>query len=111
MDVNEGTEYLSKTTGDRYAYLALTTDETYCAYNFYDWLHNTAKGTVSRGLLIADGLIFNNELSSWTDLSTYIEGDYPGVVKYKDMLYDFMDETSIELEKIGREGDRCFLYQ
>ncbi len=105
LDAKEGIQYLSKTTNERYAYLTLTTDETYCAYNFYDWLHNTGKGAVARGLLIADGLIFNNELSDWTDLSTYIEGDYPGVVKYQDMLYDFMDTASFDVEKMTYISD------
>ncbi|QDW74263.1 hypothetical protein FND36_09590 [Lachnospiraceae bacterium KGMB03038] len=105
LDAKEGIQYLSKTTNERYAYLTLTTDETYCAYNFYDWLHNTGKGAVARGLLIADGLIFNNELSDWTDLSTYIEGDYPGVVKYQDMLYDFMETASFDVEKMTYISD------
>lgn len=97
-DVKEGIEYLSNTTSKRYAYLALTTDEMYMASNYQQWLDHTAQGRANRALLIADGLIFNNELNDWLDFSTYMESDYPGVAKYKAMLYDFMDQTQESIE-------------
>lgn len=97
-DVKEGINYLSNTTDKRYAYLYLTTDDIYCASNYEYWLNNTKKGAVARGLLLADGLIFNGEINDWLDFSTYIESDYPGVAKYKAMLYDFMDAGSTKVE-------------
>lgn len=97
-DVKEGTKYLSNTTDKRYAYLNLMTDERYCAYNFRYWLKNTPKGAAAQAVLFADGLIFNGEVNDWLDFTTYAESDYPGVSKYKTMLYDFMDATSDKIE-------------
>ena len=97
-DVKEGIQYLSNTTDKRYAYLNLTTDEIYCASNFQYMLDNTAKGYVMRGLLLADGLVFNGEINDWLDFTTYVEKDYPGVAKYKAMLYDFMDTAAKSIE-------------
>ncbi len=98
LDVREGIAYVSKASEKRRAYLTLTTDELFCAYNYADWLNNTAKGKVARGLLVADGLIFNFEINDWLDISTYLNLDYPGVTKYMDMLYDFMDEPELQME-------------
>lgn len=97
-DVKEGTKYLSNTTDKRHAYLNLMTDERYCAYNFRHWLKNTFKGKAAQAVLLADGLIFNGEVNDWLDFTTYVESDYPGVSKYKTMLYDFMDATSDKIE-------------
>ncbi len=55
-------------------------------------------GGFFRVLLIADGLAFNNELNDYLSFPTYIEGNYPGVKKYKAMLYDFLDTASNEIE-------------
>lgn len=50
-------------------------------------------------VLIADGLTFNNELSTWLDPLTYVGvKDGPGVKKYKDMLYDFMSVEGAKIE-------------
>ena len=97
-DVREGIHYLSNTTNKRHAYMALTTDDLYCASNFKYWLKNTAKGKAAQAVLLADGLIFNGEINDWLDFSTYLESDYPGVAKYKAMLYDFMDASSDSIE-------------
>lgn len=94
-DVKEGVHYLSDTREKRYAYLKLTTDDMYCAKNYQYWLDHTGKGHAARALLLADGLVFNNEINDWMSFSTYAENDYPGVEKYKEMLYDFMD-TSVD---------------
>ncbi len=51
--------------------------------------------------MLADGLIFNNEINDWLDFSTYLEKDYPGVAKYKAMLYDFMDASSDSIEIVS----------
>lgn len=98
LDVMEGVHYLSNTLGNRYAYRTLLSDEMYCAWNYYDWLHNTSEGTAARAVMVVDGLIFNNEFSEWTDITNYVDDDYPSVKKYKDMLYDFMDAEALEIE-------------
>lgn len=98
LDVMEGVHYLSNTQGNRYAYRTLLSDQMYCAWNYYDWLHNTAKGTAARAVMVVDGLIFNNEFSDWTDITNYVDDDYPAAKKYKDMLYDFMDAEALEIE-------------
>lgn len=88
-DVNEGIKYLSQTTSHRANYLYLTTNDIYCSYNFYNWLYSPW-GTIPRGLLYADGLIFNWEVGDYIDPSTYVENDYPGVKKNKAMLKQFL---------------------
>ncbi len=100
-DVHEGIRYLSNTTDKRRAYLALTTDDFYSAANYKHWLKNTAKGKAAQVVLLADGLIFNNEINDWLDFSTYLEKDYPGVAKYKAMLYDFMETSSDSIEIVS----------
>lgn len=97
-DVQEGIDYLSDTTGERRAYLGLMTDEMYTATNYNDWLSRSIGGGFFRVLLIADGLAFNNELNDYLSFPTYIEGNYPGVKKYKAMLYDFLDTAANEIE-------------
>lgn len=97
-DVCEGIRYLSNTTDKRYAYLNLTTNDIYCASNFQYMLDHTAKGWAMRAVLLADGLVFNGEVNDWLDFSTHMTTEYPGVAKYKAMLYDFMDETSQSIE-------------
>lgn len=94
LDVLEGIHYLSNTTQKRYAYLNLMTDASFCATSYQYWLDHTTKGHMARALLVADGLVFNNELNDWMSFKTYAESDYPGVAKYKEMLYDFMDATA-----------------
>lgn len=88
-NIKEGTEYISNTISHRNAFRHLTTNETYLAYEFYNWLYSP-EGTLARGILYADGLIFNGEVFSYFDLSTYVESDYPGVKKNKEMLKQFM---------------------
>ena len=94
VDVKEGVQYISKTTSKRFAYLNLTTDDHYCASGYQYWLDHTRKGNIARGLLITDGLVFNNEMNDWLNFTTYTDSAYPGVKKYKELLYNFMDETS-----------------
>lgn len=97
-DAKEGVHYLSNTHDKRYAYLMLTTDETYCANNYVDWLKSGTLAAARRALLFADGLIFNNEINDWLSFTTYSETEFPGVKKYKTMLYDFMDASSKSIE-------------
>lgn len=99
-NVKEGISYLSETTAERYAYLMLTTDDCFTASQFVYELNNTAKGKAMRATLIADGLIFNSEWKTWTDpLSlSASNGEFPGVKKYKEMLYDYMQVQSKSIE-------------
>jgi len=99
LDVNEGISYVSKVAPAVNSYYALTTNETYANYLAWDWLNNTLAGKGYRAVLIADGLTFNNELNDWLNPLTWMGiKDTPGVAKYRDMLYDFMDATSLETE-------------
>lgn len=100
-NVREGTEFLTKTTDKRYAYLFLTNNDIYCATNFTNWLDHTSEGAATRGLLVADGLIFNNEVGEWVNLSNYLSANYPGIKKYKEMLYNFMQDTADSNEIIS----------
>ena len=90
-DVREGIKYVSTIGSHRRDYLLLTTNECYCAFNWWDWLNTTPKGKTARGLLYADGLLFNNELNKYLDFSTYVKEDYPEVSKCKAMLKEFME--------------------
>ncbi len=90
-DVKEGIKYLSETTSYRSDYNYLTTNEIYCAYNFYDWLYSTKTGLAARSALYTDGLIFNYEVSAYLNPATYIESEYPGVKKNKTMLKKFLE--------------------
>lgn len=100
-DPQEGIKYLSEMETYRRKYLYLTTNEIYCAYNWSYWLNCTTKGNLARGLLYADGLIFNYELNSYLDWKTYVNSKYPGVEKCKTMLKKFMQP--IEDENIVSE--------
>lgn len=90
-DVKEGIEYLSDSTAYRAAYNFLTTDEIYCAFNYYNWLYTTKSGLAARSALYSSGLIFNFEALSYLNLSTYTENDYPGVKKNKALLKEIME--------------------
>ena len=88
-DPKEGLEFVVKSHEKRWAYNELISDDMYTASNFLSWLDNGG-----RLLIGVDGLAFNQELGDWVDIGTYIKDEYPGVKKYKNMLYDFMEYTS-----------------
>ena len=96
-DVKEGVQYISDVSSHQRSYRYLTTNEIYCAYNFLEWLYDGTLGNLRRGLLYADGLIFNGEIFDYTDLSTFTEADYPGVKKNKALLKKIleMDNSNI----------------
>ena len=94
-DAKEGIGYLRDTSTYRDDYRFLTTDEIFCANNYYDWLYSPS-GTVSRGLLYTGGWIFNGELSAYLDITTYTDKDFPNVKKNKKFLKDFLDQDSQE---------------
>ena len=93
-DPKEGLEFVVTSKQKRWAYNELISDDLYTSTNFLKFLDDGG-----RTLLVADGLIFNSEIKDWLDVGTYVESDYPGISKYKDMLYDYMDSTSIKNEK------------
>lgn len=99
-NAKEGIFYLSNTFDKRRAYLGLTTDEFYGASNFYHWVHDTAMGIIAQPVLCGANLLLNGEINDWLDFTTYVEADYPGVSKYKSMLYDFMDASSDDIESL-----------
>lgn len=99
LDAREGISYMRQASADRLHYLMLTDSNCYSAYQFYNWLYNTPGGKATIALMWADGLIFNKELSTWVNTLTYTgTQNLPGISKYKDMLYSFMDDSSFDIE-------------
>jgi len=98
-DMKEGTKYLCEALPKRRAYIALTTDDMYVAYQTWNYLNNTPAGILSRQLLQVDGLGFNGELNAYIDPLTLLDlSNLPDVKKYKDVLYEFMDAQMQEIE-------------
>lgn len=95
-NVKEGIEYVQDASSAQRAYQTLINNEQYGSWQFGNYLNNTTKGKVARGLLYADGMIFNGELKSWMDPGTYVENDYPGIKKYKTLLTSFIGKKSDE---------------
>ena len=95
-NVKEGIEYVQDASSTQRAYQTLVNNEQYGSWQFGNYLNNTTKGKVARGLLYADGMIFNGELKSWMDPGTYVENDYPGIKKYKTLLTSFIGKKSDE---------------
>ena len=93
-NVSEGTAYENDCMNGKRAYDYLTNDEVYLSYQFANYLHNTPKGTVARGLMLTDGWIFNNEIKQYMDLNTYITQETVSIKNYKAMLLDYMDYKS-----------------
>ena len=96
-DVREGVQYLRHTTSHRASCLYLTTNEIFCAYNWAAWL-NSPQARIQRGLLYADGLIFNGEIFDYLDLESVSEADFPGVKKNKEMLKQFLGYNAPECQ-------------
>lgn len=96
-DAQEGINYFRETDSYRNDYNFLTDNDVYCAYNFYYWLNNTKDGKRAKLVLAGDGLIFNSELTSYLDISTYTEDNYPGIKKCKEFLKQFL---LVELPKV-----------
>lgn len=96
-DAKEGIAYLKDTSTHRNDYNFLTNNNVYCAYNYYEWLYSDGYGTLARGLLYADGLIFNGELMSFVDVNTYTDNNYPGVKKNKELLRTFLESNCDEV--------------
>lgn len=97
-NVKEGIEYVQDASSAQRAYQTLINNEQYGSWQFGNYLNNTTEGKVARGLLYADGMIFNGELKSWMDPGMYVENDYPGIKKYKTLLTSFIGKKSDELD-------------
>lgn len=95
-NVKEGIEYVQDASSAQRAYQTLINNEQYGSWQFGNYLNNTTEGKVARGLLYADGMIFNGELKSWMDPGMYVENDYPGIKKYKTLLTSFIGKKSDE---------------
>ena len=87
-EIREGIKYLVDCKNERASYLALMSDDMYCAYNFQQYVKGNP---LVQANLLASSLIFGGEINDWLDFSTYLEGDFPGIVKYKKMLLNYMD--------------------
>lgn len=98
LDVRERLIQLSNMHDERWDYEGLIRDDMYLSWQYYNYLNNTPKGIAARACLYASGLVFNNELDEWIDPTTYWDGDYPGVEKYKSMLKDFIKTQSTSIE-------------
>lgn len=101
-NAKEGINYLIDNNTYRKDYQFLTTNEIYCAYDFFNWLNNSTSGKAARGLLWADGLLLNSELTSYLDVTTYINYDTPGIKKNKELLRDFL---AYQMPKVQLLGD------
>ena len=98
-DMKEGISYLRDTSTYRSDYRFLTTDEIYCASNYYDWLYSD-QGFWARSSLYSSGLIFNGELTAYFNPTTYTDRDYPGVKKNKKFLKDFLEQNEQTFEDL-----------
>lgn len=97
-DVADRISTLSATHRESWDYNTLIQNEIFLSYQFYNYLNNTPNGVLARACLYGSGLVFNGEIMDWIDLSTYLDGDYPGVEKYKSMLEEFIEKESTQLE-------------
>ncbi len=104
-DVKEGIEYLNDASSAQIAYNALVNNESYACWNFGNYLNNTTKGTIARGLLYTSGLIFNDEIGDWMAPGTYLQNDYPGIKKYKTLLAKFIEDSADEFEVYTRANE------
>ena len=94
-DWNELRDFLNDSFYEREAYNTLITDDMYTANDFYEFVngHIGVKAT-----LLASSLVFSGELKDWMDFETYALSDYPGVVKYKELLLNFMQYNKDDIE-------------
>ena len=91
-DANEGIQYLHDATEAQNAFDFLTNDEVYLSCQYEDWLNDTAEGIATRGLLIADDWIFNNNtVAQILDPEVWITQEDQTITNYKKMLLQFMD--------------------
>ena len=97
MDVREGLDYVFDGAEERAAYNALINDDMYTANNFYQYVENNP---AVKAVLLASSLVFSGEMNDYLSFDTYLESDYPGVVKYEKMFLDFMNVTQENIEMV-----------
>lgn len=97
-DIEEGISYCYDSTEARRAYDYMVTNDSYGAYQYWEWLNCTKDGNVARGLLLADDLIFNNGISQYADVNTYLTAETHSIKAYKSMLLDFMDHDEKKIK-------------
>lgn len=107
FDMREHITQLNNTHKERQGYEGLICDELYLSWQYYYYLNHTPKGTAARIALAASGLVFNGEVNDLIDPGTYMDGDYPGVQKYKTLLEQFIqrESTSIEAWSYTKEAE------
>ena len=98
FDLKDQLVELTDASDERLTYLGITSNDMYHAWRWHHYLTETPKGVLARASLYASGLAFNGELGDWLDPNTYIDGDYPGVEKYKTMLEEFINEQNASIE-------------
>lgn len=108
LDVRERIIELRDMHDERWDYEGLICDDMYLAWQYYDYLNNTPKGTAARVALYASGLVFNGEINDWINPSTYIDSELPGIKKYKSLLEEFiqMQNSSIEAYSYIKEAEK-----
>lgn len=89
-DIHEGISYLSECSKYRRDYLYLTTNDNFCAFNWYNWLNTTPDGKACRGLLWEMGLIYNWEIDDYFDITNIDEKRTPEISKSYDLLRNFI---------------------
>lgn len=87
-DVHEGLEFLSQANSYRHNYITLTTDEIYCASNYYQSMF------LKQGILNVAGLVYNLEIFDYASPWNWAEGETPGIKKCKKVLQDFLEDQS-----------------
>ncbi len=97
MDIHEGITYINNAKKKQIAYNALINDDMYTANNFYQYVENNP---VVKAVLLASSLVFSGEINDYLSFDTYLESDYPGVVKYEKMFLDFMNVTQENIEMV-----------
>lgn len=96
-DVKDNITKLQDSHDERWAYNGLICNDMYCASQWNSYL-NSDEGIITRAALVASGLAFNGELGDWLSVSTYLDGEYPGVKKYKSLLEEYINDNKVEME-------------
>lgn len=111
-DINEGINYINDATNAQYAYDFLLNDDVYLAYQYAYWLNYTTKGNVTRGLLMTDDWIFNNNtIAQIADPDVWITQETKSIKNYKSMLLKFVDSGEgadfSTLDDVKKYGKNC----
>lgn len=97
-DSQEGITYCYDAMNAKQAYDFLLSNDAFCAYQYWNYLHFTDKGQIARATLLVDEWIFNDGLVQYIEPSTYITQETESIKNYKTMLLDFMNNYSVEYE-------------